>query len=195
VLICFALIAIQRVPPPERVWLFLFPMFLTWLIIGLNRILDLLFSLNKFKSIQKAILPIASMAIMVLSLPSAMHNLSTYYQYGPGTLRDAEQMAKDLIPVLQSDDRVLTVATAAPLEYYFKRHNIPIRHLRTPVAKATRIILVVMESKYSLDEVLILARIPKSQFSSPQMWQRYKSAAFYTLTRQQPPQNTPEKSS
>ncbi|MDP6039030.1 MAG: carbamoyltransferase C-terminal domain-containing protein, partial [Candidatus Latescibacteria bacterium] len=63
-------------------------------------------------------------------------------------------------------DRVLTVATAAPLEYYFKRNKVPIQYLRTPIAKANRIILIVMETKYSLDEVMGIARIPTDQFET-----------------------------
>ena len=186
VLTCLLLLVFQRVTPPERTWLFLLPLFLVWIAIGFDRVIKLLSQIRLLTPIKKTLHPLTVLTIIVISLPGAIHNLSNYYQYGPGTLRDAEQIVNELAVQLKPTDRVLTVTTAAPLEYYFKRQNIPIKHLRTPIVKADRIIMIVMESKYSLDEVISLAKIPTQHFSSPQLWQRHKSAAIFMLTRQQP---------
>ncbi|MBT3606346.1 MAG: hypothetical protein HOE48_01990 [Candidatus Latescibacteria bacterium] len=178
--ICLLLITLQKVMPPERTWLFLMPLCFAWIANGLIYFLE---QLKPRSSHQTVITTIAGL-LTIISLPGAIQNLSNHYQYGPGTLRDANQITQMLAPKLTPTDRVLTIATAAPLEYYFNHQNVSIKHLRTPITSANRIILIVMESKYSLEEVLKKGQIPSMQFSSPQLIHRYDSAAIYMLIRQ-----------
>ena len=177
--VCLFIITMQRVIPPERTWLFLLPLFFAWAANGLIFIINTI-QPQKMKNI---LLPITTLTLLALSLPSAIQNLSHDYQYGPGTLRDAQQITQMLAPNLTTTDRVLTIATAAPLEYYFNRQNVSIQYLRKPITDTERIILIVMESKYTLEEVLKISLIPSEQFSAPKLWHRYDSAAIYTLIR------------
>ncbi|MFT5368845.1 MAG: 4-amino-4-deoxy-L-arabinose transferase-like glycosyltransferase [Candidatus Latescibacterota bacterium] len=177
--ICLFIITMQRVIPPERTWLFLLPLFFAWAANGLIFIINTI----QPQKIKNILLPITTLALLALSFPSAIQNLSHDYQYGPGTLHDAQQITQMLAPNLTATDRVLTIATAAPLEYYFNRQNVSIQHLRKPITDTERIILIVMESKYTLEEVLKISLIPSEQFSAPKLWHRYDSAAIYTLIR------------
>ena len=181
--VCLLLITVQRVIPPERTWLFLLPLIFAWTANGLIFFLEWCPS----QKVITILLPAGILVLLALSLPGSIQNLSHDYPYGPGTLRDANLMTEILATTLVETDRVVTIATAAPLEYYFNRQNVSIQYLRRPFQEANRILLIVMESKYTLAEVMEISHIPSEQFSSPELWHRYDSAAIFTLVRRPTP--------
>ena len=202
------LLIAQRVVPPERVYLFLLPLVLSWTAMGIAVLCDAvsgraistqrrkdaktqkrhpighLSDTNKdhHPCTRHTLIPI--LILIAIALPGAIRNLSGYYPYGPGTLYHAEAIAQYLKPQLMPHDRVLTIATAAPLEYHFNRHQAPIAALRTPLDNAERIFLIVMQTKYTLEDVLSLAQIPPEAFTPPRLLQPYDSATLYLLERQ-----------
>lgn len=176
-LICLCL---QRVLPPARVWLYLLPLFFGVLGFGITVCLQNALSQNAQCLIHLAI----AIALTTCCGFGAYQTLTQYYPYGPGTMRDAESITQDLSDQLQPGDRLLTIATAAPLEYYFQKHRVPIAYLRRPLRESSRVILVVLENKYTLDQVLNFVKWPKP-FGPPRLLKAYPSARLYVLEASQ----------
>ena len=174
-----AAIAIQRVAPPARVWLFFLPLYFGLAAVGLS------LALRYIPTMRSTVVALATVVLTLWTGASAISPLTEYYPYGPGTLKDAEQITLYLKDHLQSGDRVLTIATAAPLEYYFLKHRVPIKYFRTKLETSSRVIVVVLENKYTLDEVMVTAQIPKKEYSTPAQLCRYKSARLYEMYKRQ----------
>ena len=173
------LLPTQGVLPPERVWLYLLPIFLMLVSVG---IMVLIGQTLPYQMHSKAAM-IITLCLSTWSIFGANTALNNYYPFGPGTLKDAEEITQYLKPQLQSGDRLVTIATAAPLEYYFQKHQVPIDYLRESFTQSTRLIVLVLEKKYTLDQVLKTAKIPAHEFSSPKLWQSYPSARLYEMNR------------
>lgn len=173
------LLPIQGVLPPERVWLYLLPLFYTVASTGFYTFLQ---RALPHQTVAKTVVYI-SLCLGLWGGINATQTLNTYYPYGPGTLKDAEVITQYLKPQLQSSDRLLTIATAAPLEYYFNKHNVNINHLRQDIANSNRLIVLVLEKKYTLEQVLQVANIPTQDFTAPNLLCAYPSARLYEMNR------------
>lgn len=174
------LLPLQGVLPPERVWLYLLPLFLMIASAGLIGIIQKMIPAH---SLSKGV-PILGLALSLWCSVGAYQTMTNYYPYGPGTLKDAESITEFLKSQFRQQDRLLTIATAAPLEYYFRKHEVPIHYLREEIANSNRLIVLVLENKYTLDQVLRTAQISEHEFSSPTLLRAYPSARLYEMKRQ-----------
>lgn len=182
------LLPTQGVLPPERVWLYILPIFLMIASAGLIGLLQNTFNVNVISKFAPAL----ALALCLWSSVGAYQAMTTYYPYGPGTLKDAEDITEFLKFKFQQQDRLLTIATAAPLEYYFRKHEVPIDYLRESIANSNRLIVLVLEDKYTLDQVLQTAKVSMQNFTSPQLLRAYPSARLYEMNRQFTAQKTPD---
>jgi len=173
------LLPIQGVLPPERVWLYLLPLFFMIASTGFFGFLQRVASISM---LPKATI-LFSLGFGMWSGLGAIQTLNHYYPYGPGTLKDAEAITQFLKPQFQSSDRLLTIATAAPLEYYFKKHDVAIDYLRQDITQGNRLIVLVLENKYTLDQVLNVARISRPDYTPPHLLHVYPSARLYEMKR------------
>ncbi len=144
-------LAIQRVAPLARIWLFLLPLYLIWSAAGWVGLFSLL--PIKIQETSRRLL----LAVLVLALP-AWHLYATSAAYRPPAQNQGleEQIAVYLEDQLQAGD---TVAADAPLramlEYYFTAYGIS-RDFFYEGEKPFRRAWVVVGEKYgqTLDEVL-----------------------------------------
>lgn len=173
------LLPVQGVLPPERVWLFALPILF---IVSSAGLVGFLKHLLSEKIYPKAALTLG-ITLTIWSSAGAYQALTVYYPYGPGTLKDAEQITQFLKPDLTNGDRFLTVATAAPLEYYFQKHSVPIEYLRAEIRNSNRLIVLVLENKYTLTQVLETGKVPQQNFTSPKLLQAFPSARLYEMRR------------
>jgi len=172
-------LSIQKVLPPPRGWLFLLPILFGLAAAGFST----LFFLFSHKTTTYFSIALTIILVTITTIGS-QKTLTHDYPYGPGTLKDAEQITYFMKPQLQLGDRLITIATAAPLEYYFQKHHVSIDYLRKNIAHSTRLIVLVLENKYTLEEVLHTAKIPTQEFTPPKLWQAYPSAKLYEMHRQ-----------
>ncbi len=144
-------LAMQRVAPLARIWLFLLPLYLVWSAAGWVGLFSLL--PIKIQETSRRLL----LAVLVLALP-AWHLYATAAAYRPPVQNQGleEQIAVYLEDQLQAGD---TVAADAPLramlEYYFTAYGIS-RDFFYEGEKPYRRAWVVVGEKYgqTLDEVL-----------------------------------------
>ena len=174
----FLCLLMQKVLPPERAWLYLLPLFMG--LIGAS-ISPLLYKIETAR-LQTFLSIFLTTLLSIATSIGSTKTLTAHYSYGPGTLKHAEQITQALQKELQPGDRLLTIATAAPLEYYFNKHGASITYLRQPISKSNRIFLIVLEGKYTLNQVLHATNIP-GDFTPPQLAYIYPSAKVYALTR------------
>ena len=179
--VLFLVIALptQGVLPPARVWLYLLPLFFLLSASGITHLLQKLYTHQKCT---RAVV-VSALGLCICGTVGATHTLNQYYPYGPGTLKDAEQITQYLDTQFKPNDRLITIATAAPLEYYFQKHNVSISYLRTDMQRSTRLIVLVLENKYTLDQVLQTAQVTQQHFSAPKLLRAYPSARLYEMNR------------
>jgi hypothetical protein len=110
--LCLALVALQRVAPFERVWLFLLPLYLIVASAGLARFVD-----------GRLLAALFGLVLGWFTLTSGSIVGSTE----TGTFADAELVTRTLTPRLAPDDAVVTLLPASlpELQYYFPRYGLP----------------------------------------------------------------------
>jgi hypothetical protein len=115
-LVCLVLVAVQRVAPFERVWLFLLPLYLTLAAAGLARFVD-----GRLLSLFVGVV----LGYFALTSGSILASSET------GAYPDAEAVARSLAGRLGPNDAVMTTIPASlpELQYYFPRQGLPIDSL------------------------------------------------------------------
>jgi hypothetical protein len=171
-------LVIQRVVPPERVWLFLLPLYLTLAAAGLVYLLSLLEQL-----VGKHLPVIVAVFAVGLSLGlgwSVLERKSVHFSEDTGALRDAEEIAVFLKGYLRPGDRVFAVCPAdGPLWYYLVLKGVSPEYFRSEPHTGRRVLAVVKEPGQTLEELLGKARLP---LSVPRvLLKRYEGASVYEI--------------
>jgi 4-amino-4-deoxy-L-arabinose transferase-like glycosyltransferase len=176
------ILAVQRVVPFERVWLFLFPLFV---VVASSGVIDF-FRLVELNAVMK------SLAVATLSLTvsfwlafGTLSSQSVYYSNETGTFRDAEAMAIFLKSHMKPGDRVLAgIPSDAPLIYYFNLHDIPLGYFKIDMDSAKRILMVVNEPNHqTVGGFLDRIGLALTEFSIPKVVRSYESATLYQMDR------------
>jgi hypothetical protein len=175
-------LAIQRVVPFDRVWLFLFPLFAMQGAAGVTGLLKMPVAKPSRQSAVIAIISVAPSFWLALRLLSSQ---SVYYSAATGTLRDAEAITIFLKSYLQAGDRVLaSVPSDAPLVYYFNLHGIPLEHFKTGLDSANRVLIVVNKAeRQELESFLEMKHSARADFSAARVIRYYESATLYRMDR------------
>ena len=180
---CLPVLFIQRVVPPERVWLFLLPLFLGIAASGFTGLVSLATGSPK---IHNRIATFGALIVVGLLAEGSYSSVTEYYPYGPGTLNDAEDIAVYLKEVLEPGDKVLTAATQAPLEFYFRKHGVSIDYLRNPSAFNTRLYLVLVKHRTTMATLRIASGDSSLFARDPELVKDYRSGSLFRVTRPGP---------
>lgn len=180
VIFLLPILALQRVIPFTRVWLFLLPLYIGLSSAGVSYLLELVKSnCGNYKSITFAALALTLSFWMSLNL---IHTNSVYYSNETGTLRDAERITIFMRQYLKDGDRVLAVCPSnAPLKYYFNKYYISDNYLIKDVKSSNRILVIVNEPKQTIEEVLGSVGLTINNYIIPKLIQRYKFATLYEV--------------
>lgn len=193
IIFCIPVLVVQRVIPYTRVWLFLLPLYLGFASAGIEYAMGLF--LSKFRRIKVFVFNIAVVIFSLWLAINVIHNQSILYSTDTGTLKDAEQIAVFLKNYLESGDRVFTLAPSeAPLEYYFKIHDIPISYLYADLKQCRRVIIVVNEAfhvtiierqrkKQSIGELLDALKSHVVDLGVLRIIKHYELATLYEINR------------
>ncbi len=174
-------IAIQRVAPLARVWMFLLPLYLIWAAAGALGLFELLIPEQYHRRI-------AWLAILLALLIPGL-SLSTDLNQGRATAAEPgveEEIALYLQQTLLPGDLVVVQAPmAAPLEYYFRRYGLPLEAFDRQREDVRRL-LVIVSDKYEQTVESVLQRkglqgyLQRSSHAEP--IHRYKHTTLYALT-------------
>jgi Dolichyl-phosphate-mannose-protein mannosyltransferase len=142
---CLPILALQRVVPFERVWLFLLPVFLLAAADGLARLIELVGrGQGRVDALVAGLAVAASLGLggLVLAQGSVLRSPET------GNFPDAEAVSVVLAGRLQPMDSVLTTVPASlpELQYYVRRLGADTGPLARDPAAASRLYLVVPPS-------------------------------------------------
>jgi 4-amino-4-deoxy-L-arabinose transferase-like glycosyltransferase len=187
VLWCLPLLTLQRVMPPDRVWLFLLPLYFGCASVGMSccihHITSKIACPVRYKSALCLLVPV------VLSLwlsYNCIQRRSVYYSRETGTLRDAEQITLFMKGYLKTGDKIVAVCPSdSPLNYYFTEYDVPVSYLSSDFDTTTlRIVAVVNHlENQSLEGIIDKVGLSKSDLSIPKVLQRYESATLYEIYR------------
>lgn len=171
-------LVVQRVIPPERVWLFLLPLYLTLAAAGLVYFLSLAEPL--FGRHFSVMLAVFAIGLSLLLGWNVVERKSVYFSEDTGALRDAEEIAGFLKGYLRPGDRVLAACPAdGPLRYYLIREGVSPEYLWSASHGGRRVLVVVKQPSQTLQELLETARLPLS--ASHVLLKRYESASLYEI--------------
>jgi hypothetical protein len=121
-----AVVAVQRVVPYERVWLFAVPLYLIVAAGGLVRLLQLC----PTPRLRAFLGPAAAAVVAGLLAWQALDSRAVENSLETGTLREAAEMTAFLKDRLGPQDRIIAWCPSdRALEYYFQRQGVPTRHL------------------------------------------------------------------
>ena len=133
--LCLPLLLIQRVLPPERIWLPLLPLYFGYCAAGLFYVGEISINFLKKKGVRTTIFgPVLSTVLVVMiSICLCLLVVVSQSPYQPTeqlTLRDAEKIALWFQSRLEPGDIVyIQQNIRIPLEYYFFKHGIPLDYL------------------------------------------------------------------
>lgn len=108
-------VLVQRIVGQPRTWLFLLPFYLLTAAAGLSLLV------GRWRQPVQGGAGVAS-ALGLTALVIASGAVADYTE--TGRYRAAEAAALYLEPMLQPDDRIVTIRSTAPLQYYFDQHQI-----------------------------------------------------------------------
>jgi len=183
---CLPLLIAQRLIPYDRVWMFLFPLYLGTASAGL------LYLLKPFNARYRNVLPACTVSITLAwsvgLCATTLQTQSVYYSNEQGALREAPQIVRLAKNHLQVTDCLLSVSPSfSPIWYYAAKEGLDRQILLwTPkkADKVTRLFLVVNKPWYSLQELLESEeKVPIELFTPPQLIKEYEFAAVYEMVR------------
>jgi hypothetical protein len=170
-------LAVQRVVPFTRVWLFLVPLaavtasvFYGWL-------------LERRPAGARAGAPLAALvaiagAIAIVSADSVRESRET------GALLDAPAVAEYLADVVRPEDRILATGSDTILDYYLERYGLdasPLLYIEEPRPR-TYVVVNVLGGQ-SLNDLLLQLQAAPGDLGPPELLRRYPSALLYLVER------------
>jgi len=177
---CVPVLMVQRVIPFERVWLFLLPLFFILASSGLSYIYCLINSqIGKARPIFFTTLIVVVSGWMGIN---AIRSQSVYYSE-EGAFRDAEDIVLFLKERLEPQDSVVAGFNAAPLEYYFMAHEVPVQYL-ADADESIRVWTAVNGAPAErLNDILALHGVSRTDFTKPRLIKKFDFAELYQMDR------------
>ncbi|MEF9475646.1 MAG: glycosyltransferase family 39 protein [Candidatus Mariimomonas ferrooxydans] len=173
---CIPVLIVQRLIPYERVWLFLLPIYIGFASSGLS------FLLSYIKS-KISLYNTVIFSILVITL-TVWLGWNSFQSQSRRAYDDYEQVTIFMKDYLKPGDRVLTEANPHPsMMYYFKRYNVPARHLISDLNSSQRILVIIDKQTDILEEFLDKKGVSITNYSAPKLLQRFSLASLYELNR------------
>lgn len=177
-----ALIVLRRVSPPQRVWLFAWPLFLGVAATGLHLAIGrLLPRIGRARWLVPA-LAVTMAAVMGATTLSSGEVLQSREA---GTFRDGPETAELLAPRLDGRDRVVVEShPRVILDYYLTEEGWSGSNLRREYSNADRLFVVVYHPRpQDLEGVLAQARVPEGEFTRPDLRWELPETDIYVMRR------------
>lgn len=185
VLVLLPVLTLQRVYPPERVWLFLVPLFLTAAAAGLVHVAALVGGRHA-RAFEVAVAAVAVTAPAVLGA-GIVRSGTVVRSLETGTFREAERVVDVLDDELSDGDRILAMLpSTAPLRYHLEDAGLSERWLDEVREPATRYFVVVDRREgQSLREVIDRRGLPPSAADRARVVERLDATVVYVLAARQ----------
>lgn len=180
-LVLLPVLALQRVYPPERVWLFLVPLFLTAAAAGLVHMAALVRDRHD-RAFRVAAATVA-VAVPIVLGAGIVRSGTVVRSTETGTFRDAERVVEVLAPRLEDGDRILAmVPSTAPLRYHLEASGLSERWLDGGREPTTRYFVVVDGREgQSLAAVIDRRGLPPGSADRVKVSERIGAAVVYEL--------------
>lgn len=185
-----AMLAIQAVSPPTRVFLFGWP-----LVFGLAGAgIHVLTSRSRWLADRPRAVPTMAMALAAIMTASVVASGDVLHSREAGTFRDGPEAANLLLDIVGAGDRIVAESHPRPvLEYYLRRRGWAGPELQRDYQNADRLFVVVYYPRpQDLDGVL--ARVPVTDFTIPRLLTSLNETDIYVMERASPsavPTGTP----
>lgn len=156
IICCASLVLAQRVLAPERVWLFLLPIYLGIASVGLVDGIKLL-GKSMFSTQVVSLLSLVTLITLGLGI---LTNKPDYFYVHKGLLLDVEKVVNYFHDELKDNDKIVSVfPSTKPLKYYFQKHDISTKYFNlesfaTQGASENRIFVVIKKPKQDLEYVI-----------------------------------------
>lgn len=170
----------QGVAPPTRVFVFLWPLVLGCVGAGFLAYRDRL-----PESTRARVVPLVAVAVAAVTTVGVVSSGEILRSREGGTFRDGEAVAAALLARVGPADRIVAESHPRPvLEYYLRRAGWDGPHLQRDYANAERLFVVVYHPRpQDLDGVLV--RVPRGDFASPTLWERFPETDVYLMKRRE----------
>lgn len=177
-----ALIVIRRVSPPQRVWLFAWPLFLgvagAGLVLAIDRLVPRIGE-KRWLAPALAVTLAAAMGAATLSSGEVLESREA------GTFRDGPATAALLASTVDETDRVVVEShPRVILDYYLTELGLSGSGLRRDYVEAERLYVVVYHPRpQDLEGVLAKARVPIRDFTRPDLLWELPETDIYIMER------------
>jgi len=173
-------LAIQRVVPFVRVWIFLWPIYLGIAAAGLvwlcNLVTESYFTRHKIWSVVLAAVLAGGTTIAICrnQAPAAFPDTHAF--------REAEAVTLSLKSVIDESDRVAIDTPSRPiLRYYFRRHGMSSKNFRIDPRVASRVIVVTDRKHRTIQQVLDRIHTTLDEYQTPTLLSTVGDAKVYVL--------------
>ncbi|MFC1567179.1 glycosyltransferase family 39 protein, partial [bacterium] len=177
---CFLLLIIitfQRIIPPNRAWLFLFPLYISFGCMGVIIALKNIFT--KYQKINSNL--IIKSLVPIFLLIGTFHTIKNFktQDYG-GIFRDAKKVTDFLKKNLNENSCVIFVGkNGSPLVYYFNKIDVSLNYLYPKKIEKCKEIYIVKNSVKSLNKLLIDIDFPQNDVDLKEIRTFTKASVYY----------------
>jgi len=177
-------VAIHRVIPFARVWLFLLPFYIGTSAAGLTYLLEE--SLRRSRLSSEAVVCFLSLALCGVIGFNTLNRSSIVKSTEKATILDANDIATYLKSYLKDGDLVRgSIITEPVLKYYLVLHGVQRKCMWWEVSNVKRVIFIVKKNK----DINLFARekgFTKKSYSSPKLLRRFRYANIYEILPTRP---------
>jgi hypothetical protein len=172
-------LALLRVAPPPRIWLFLWPLYLALAAVGFIALLDRL-----PPRLQRTwLVPTTAAALVVTMGLSVLATGEVLQSREGGTFRDGPEAAEFFDRELQPRDRIIVVSHPwAVLEYYLEKGGRDGSQIRSSIDEATRLFVVVYHPRPQ-DLEGVLSGVDTGDFTAPRLVEQLPETDLYLMER------------
>lgn len=172
-------LAFLQVAPPPRIWLFLWPLYLALVALGLVALVNRL----PARAQRPWLTPAASFAIAVAMTLSVLTSGEVLQSREGGTFRDGPAAAEFFDQVLQPRDRIVVFShPRVVLEYYLEKRGRDDAQIRSNIDEAARLFVVVYHPRPQ-DLEGVLAGVDTGDFTAPRLVEQLPETDVYLMER------------
>ena len=173
-------LALFRVAPPPRIWLFLWPLYLSLAAVGLVALLDRL----PERAQRPWLVPATAGALAVVMSLSVLATGEVISSREGGTFRDGPEAAEFFDRNLQPGDRIVVVSHPwAVLQYYLEKRGRDPSPIRSSIDEASRLFVVVYHPRPQ-DLEGVLATVDSDDFTEPELVEALPETDIYLMERE-----------
>jgi hypothetical protein len=200
VLGCVPLLLLQRVVPPARIWVFLFPIFAGMGAAGALAMLGPAIARQGIREGRGRWVVVGLALLVLVAGALSVPGRSRQYRYNLAEFPGAEQAVMFLVRQVQPGDQVLVLGMSqTPFLYYARRHGLPDVLVYDyplkgwgPLRDAARVFIVMLDPRRTLDDVVTEAQLRDA--GAPVPIAQFFGGEIYAVRRERgsPPVSLPD---